>query len=209
MNELEVFSRVMAESMTVKQVAEALNVSDRTVRDNIARLYPGLMKDGATTFLTDAQATAIKQAIERSGRNDLANVRQVTAITTDLEMRQKAAEVMAWLMRDNEALKAKNAELEPKAAFFDQVADSKDAIAMREAAAVLNIPGMGRTNLCKTLREKGVLDSSNVPYRRFQDAGYFRVIETSYTDAYGESHVNTKTLVYQRGLDYIRKVVAS
>lgn len=97
----------------------------------------------------------------------------------------------------------------PKAAFFDQVADSKDAIAMREAAAVLNIPGMGRTNLFKTLREKGVLDTNNVPYRRFQDAGYFRVIETSYIDAYGESHVNTKTLVYQRGLDYIRKVVSA
>jgi anti-repressor protein len=122
-------------------------------------------------------------------------------------------ELMALaLIEASKFLEAKDkqiAELKPKAAFFDQVADSKDAIAMREAAAVLNIPGMGRTNLFKTLREKGVLDSNNVPYRRFQDAGYFRVIETSYTDAYGESHVNTKTLVYQRGLDYIRKVVAS
>lgn len=101
------------------------------------------------------------------------------------------------------------AEMKPKAEFYDQVADSKDALDMRSVAAILNIDGMGRTNLFAALRTKGILDSENKPYRKFQDAGYFRVIETKYTDLFGETHINTKTLVYQRGLEYIRKSIAS
>jgi excisionase family DNA binding protein len=61
--------------MTVKEVAEALNVSDRTVRRHAAEL--GLTEDGKTTLLSDEDATKIKIAVERSGRNDLDNVVQV------------------------------------------------------------------------------------------------------------------------------------
>lgn len=96
--------------------------------------------------------------------------------------------------------------LQPKAAFFDQVADTKDALDMRSASATLNIEGLGRNNLYEFLRSEKVLDSRNLPYRKFQDAGWFRVIETSYVDTYGEVHINLKTLVYQRGLDAIRRM---
>mgnify|MGYP000881688567 CR=1 FL=1 len=95
----------------------------------------------------------------------------------------------------------------PKAEFYDQIVDSKDAIDMRSAAAVLNIPNMGRNNLFAKLRQLGILDSENCPYRRYQDAGLFRVIETKFTDAFGDTHITKKTLVYQKGLDYIRKAV--
>lgn len=107
-------------------------------------------------------------------------------------------------------IKAKDvriAELEPKAAFFDQVADSKDAIQMRDVAAVLNVPDWGRNKIFELLRRLKILDERNVPYRAYQDRGYFRVIEQEYTDAEGETHINLKTLVYQLGVDYIRKIV--
>lgn len=102
---------------------------------------------------------------------------------------------------------AKIKELEPKAAFFDAVADSKDAKDMRNVAAVLNIPGMGRNNIFKILREAKILDNENVPYREYQDRGYFRVILTKYTTPDGEIHTNSKTLVYPKGIEYIRKAV--
>ena len=95
----------------------------------------------------------------------------------------------------------------PKVAFFDQVADSKTALQMRDVAAALNIPGWGRNKIFELLRDKGILDGRNVPYRQFQDAGYFRVIEQSYTDKVGETHISLKTLVYQRGVDYVRKII--
>lgn len=100
---------------------------------------------------------------------------------------------------------AKIAELEPKAAFFDQVADSKTALQMRDAAATLNIPGLGRNNLFQKLRALGILDDKNIPYRQYQDNGYFRVVETQWTDKHGEPQISLKTLVYQKGLEYIRR----
>ena len=66
--------------------------------------------------------------------------------------------------------------LQPKADFFDAVADSKTAIEMSRAAKVLNY-GKGRNTLFKILREEKVLRENNEPYQEFCDRGYFRVIE--------------------------------
>jgi phage antirepressor YoqD-like protein len=106
-----------------------------------------------------------------------------------------------------ENLQKENEEMKPKAAFFDQVADSKDALQMRDVARVLNVPNYGRNTLFEFLRKKGVLDSRNVPYRKYQDQGYFRVIEQKWTDTEGETRISLKTLVYQRGVDFIRKLI--
>lgn len=193
--------------MTVKEVATALNVSERVVQKHAADM--GLTYNGKTTYLDEGSVTAIKNKIAASGRNDLANVREVGLATTDLEMKQKAAEVMAWLITESQRKDARILELEPKAAFFDQVADSKTAIPMRDVAAVLNIKGMGRNKIFEQLRATGVLDDKNVPYRRFQDAGYFRVVERSWSDKDGESHVTLTTLVYQKGVEFIRRQVTA
>jgi anti-repressor protein len=93
----------------------------------------------------------------------------------------------------------------PKVAFFDKVADSGDALSMREAAAVLNMPGWGRNKIFMSLRKAGVLDGRNIPYREYQERGYFRVVERKWTDPEGETHVELTTLVYQRGIDFIRQ----
>lgn len=97
-------------------------------------------------------------------------------------------------------------EMKPKADFFDAVADSKTAISMNEVAKVLNIKGYGRNNLFEFLRENKVLDCRNVPYQRYVDNGWFRVIEQHYQKN-GEPVVTTKTLVYQKGVDGIRKMI--
>jgi phage antirepressor YoqD-like protein len=95
----------------------------------------------------------------------------------------------------------------PKVDFFDQVASSKDAIEMGDVAKVLNIPGIGRNKLFEILRNKKILQNNNVPYQKYCDAGYFRVIEQKYTKPDGSVNINIKTLVYQKGLVYIRKVL--
>lgn len=98
------------------------------------------------------------------------------------------------------------AELTPKAEFFDAVADSKTAISMNEVAKVLAIPGYGRNNLFEFLRQNAVLDKYNVPYQKYVDRGWFRVIEQKYMKN-GEVCISTKTLVYQKGVDGIRKKI--
>lgn len=97
-------------------------------------------------------------------------------------------------------------EMKPKADFFDAVADSKTAISMNDVAKVLGIKGMGRNNLFEFLRNEGILDKFNVPYQRYVDCGWFRVIEQKYMRN-GEPCVSTKTLVYQKGVDAIRKKI--
>ena len=103
------------------------------------------------------------------------------------------------------ALAVENASLKPKAEFFDAVTDSKDAIDMKSVANVLNIPGIGRTNLFKFLRDTKILTPDNRPYQEYIDRGYFRTIEQKYDKGYGEVGINIKTLVFQKGVDFIRK----
>ena len=104
-----------------------------------------------------------------------------------------------------EKLETENRSMLPKAEFFDQVASSKDAIDLGSAAKVLNM-GIGRNKLFETLRNKQILMQNNQPYQKFIDAGYFRIIEQKYVTG-SETRINIKTLVYQRGLDYIRKLI--
>lgn len=101
------------------------------------------------------------------------------------------------------------AEMKPKVEFFDAVADSKTAIAIGEVAKALGIKGIGRNNLFEILRNKGVLMGNNIPYQKYVDAGYFRVIEQKYTKPNGDTEISLKTLVYQKGVEYIRKRVMS
>lgn len=49
--------------------------------------------------------------------------------------------------------------------------------------------------------------SNNIPYQKYIDSGYFRVIEQKYTKPDGTVCINIKTLVYQKGLDFIRKLL--
>jgi anti-repressor protein len=95
-----------------------------------------------------------------------------------------AARALKWADSQLKLKDSRIAELEPEAAFFDQVADSKDAINMRNVAAILNMHGWGRNKIFKLLRKKGILDDRNLPYREYQDRGYFRVIEQQWTDNY-------------------------
>lgn len=98
-------------------------------------------------------------------------------------------------------------QLKPKAEFYDAVAGSKDAIDIGTVAKVLAIRGLGRNKLFEKLREVKVLMTNNQPYQKFIDSGYFRIIEQKYNKPDGSTSINIKTLVYQKGLDFIRKVV--
>lgn len=98
-------------------------------------------------------------------------------------------------------------EMKPKVGFFDQVASSKSAIQMSEVAKVLDYPGYGRNRLFEILRSKKVLMANNIPYQKYVDCGYFRVIEQKYTKPNGEVAINIKTLVYQKGINFIKKLI--
>lgn len=198
--------------MTVREVAEVLGADESTIRRHIKAIRDNSgnvagVEHGKTTYLTEAEVTEIKRRIERSGRNDLASVGQAARATTELERRLLVAQAMQILQEDLASARADLAAAAPKVEFFDAVANSRDAITMRDVAAALNIPGWGRNRIFARLRAFAILDDRNIPYREYQDRGYFRVVERSWSDSKGEAHIALTTLVYQKGVDFIRKIV--
>lgn len=98
-----------------------------------------------------------------------------------------------------------NRLMKPKADFYDTVASTDSLLSMNDTAKILNM-GIGRNRLFKFLRDKNVLMKDNMPYQRYVDAGYFKVVE-SYYMAGDNSVVSKTTYVRQRGVDYIRKLL--
>lgn len=115
----------------------------------------------------------------------------------------------ATLKRREERIKrleAKSEEDAPKVEFFESVAESKDAIEMKAVATTLNYKKVGRNKLFEILRNNKVLQQNNQPYQKYVDYGYFRTIEQKY-EKDGEVCINIKTLIYQKGIDFIRKML--
>lgn len=118
------------------------------------------------------------------------------------------SEALRELADQTEKTEAIQRELEaakPKIEFFDAVTDSKDAIPMDQVAKVLDIPTMGRNKMFQRLRDLGILMQNNIPYQRYVDQGYFRVVESKYTTPKGETKISMKTLVFQKGIEFIRR----
>jgi anti-repressor protein len=98
-------------------------------------------------------------------------------------------------------------EAKPKIDFYDAVIQSNDCVDIGTAAKVLNL-GFGRTTLFERLRKSNVLMANNTPYQKYCDMGWFRVVETKWQDKRGETHISFKTVVFQKGLEGIKKLIA-
>lgn len=182
--------------MTIKEIAETLGKDESTIRKIGKQLFPESFQNGIKTELTEMQTTAIK--LNLGNNSELPK----TTLEKQLLIRQ------AMFLQDEmiNELRAQIADAQPKIEFFDSVTSSKDAIDMKDAAKVLNI-GIGRNTLFQKLRDLGILMENKTPYQTYIDRGYFRVIESRWVTPQGETKISLKTVVYQRGLDYILKAV--
>lgn len=136
--------------------------------------------------LERAKAPAVAPAL------DLSNPKQLLQLLT------QTSETAAGLQATLE-------EQSPKVRFFDAVADASGAQSIAEVAKVL---GTGRTRLFAFLRDSGVLLEDNLPRQRHVDEGHFLVRQRVYTDASGESHTYSRTLVTGKGVVYIQRKLA-
>lgn len=93
--------------------------------------------------------------------NNLRNSQNVISLPQNYE---EALEHLLIQVRENKKLIAENKVLQPKADFYDAVAQSEDTIDVGQVAKVLAIKGYGRNNLFKFLREQNVLMHNNQPY---------------------------------------------
>ena len=191
------------QKMTTKEVADILGVDVKTVQRAALSLDMDVERSGSshTMLFDEAQVTAIKLEIE--------NHSKVNALTpkTNLERQliiQQAMQIQAEMI---EELQNKVSRLEPAANFAYQLCSSKDTIEIGECAKVLN-KNIGRNRLFEFLRNSNVLQSNNIPYQKYIDAGYFRVIESKYLTPNGETKISLKTVVFQKGVAYINKLLS-
>ena len=128
-------------------------------------------------------------------------------IARALIMAQKKIELREKELREKDEL----LELQkPKVEFADHVTDSENAIDMGTFAKYIQKAGidMGRNTLFRWLRGQGILMENNVPYQRYLDLGWFKVVEMVYSTPNNE-YTTPKTLVTGKGqvslVRYIRK----
>lgn len=212
MNEVALFGE---KTVTTKELAEELKIGESTVKRAVEKLRPVLgevNKNNQGGYLfNEKQATLIKQEIQK--HHNLAS-RQIDGVSSDYEMELMTQKVLAYhIQKANEykeraeLAEQKLVEQAPKVDFYDTVTQSKDTLDMRNVAITLNIPNTGRNKIFKILRDRKILDRNNKPYQSYVNKGYFKIVETENTDAQGNTHVNTKTVVFQKGLDFINKVL--
>lgn len=203
MNEVSIESYV-----SVKALAEILNVSEATIKraiEKLRSLLGGLKTNSQGGYLlNEEQATIVKNEIAK--HHNLQS-RQIDSVSTELEENRIIASAIAILQARNEELKRQNEKLLPAAKFAYQLCSSKDTIEIGECAKVLN-KNIGRNRLFEFLRNSNVLQSNNIPYQKYIDAGYFRVIESKYVTSNGETKISLKTVVFQKGVAYINKLLS-
>ena len=168
-------------------------------------------RDINTYQFTKKQAIAVGARLNNTMLMKVINrLEELESQKPQFQIPQTLSQALLLASRQAETIEQQNQlllEQKPKVEFYEAVTGSTDTIDIGSAAKVLNIKGIGRNTLFEILREKGILDARNRPYQSVCDRGYFRVIESTYTKPDGSTHINLKTVVYQKGLDYIRKVL--
>ena len=176
-----------------------------------------LTEDGLYEVLMQSRKPIAKQ-FKKKVKEILKSIRKHGMYATDellnnpdliIKMATKLKEERELNRRLQEENEEKNKLIEkqkPKAEFYDEVIDSTTVIGMKEAADILNVKGYGRNNLLKFLRENGILNRKNEPYRKYIDQGLFEIKESKYI-VDNEVKIKPTTYVTQKGLDYIRKIL--
>lgn len=155
-----------SETMTIKQVSEALNCSRDTIEYTIKKIMPEKMQQGKTTILNEVEVTAIKIELDKSS-----NFRNVSEVNTDLEMLLLSKKVDQW--KDNKivTLQAKNQQLESTVKML--VHDCNKTYTTTEIAKELHLKSAQELN--DKLQEMGVqykLNKTWVLTSKYSDKDY-------------------------------------
>lgn len=198
-------------------VANAIKVEFEGCKFN---LYPLKTSGGAQnfTFITESQlyfilmrskSTKVKPFRQWVTNEVLPSIRKTGSYNlaqSQFKIPQTYAEALleaGRLALENEKLIAQAKENEPKVKAFNELMQSKDALDFLTFSKII---GIGRTKLFAKLRELNVLRADNTPYQKYVDSGYFRVIESSYTQN-DTTRIYTKTMILPKGQKYITNKV--
>lgn len=190
---------LIAQNWTVKNMfTESEYISDR------GRKYPEYLmnRDGFSLLVMgftgkDALEWKLKYIEAFNKMEDALKKQLEKALPTTYK---EALQQLLEQVEQNELLLAENERLEPLAKFAEHVTESSNAIDIGDFSKVVKneVIDIGRNRLFKWLRDKKILMSDNVPYQRYIDNEWFKVIETTKETSYGIKCF-TKTLITGKG----------
>ena len=167
---------------------------------NLYKLIFQSRKEEAQQFV-DWVTEVILPQIRKYGRYDLKSI---------TESNETA---MAFLDSYNEfqtriaILERNEQETKEARTYVKRVLDSNVLKDLYDVPAILNIPGIGITEVLKVLRDNSVIDESNMPYQEYVDKGWFRVDTHSYQDKTAGTVIHKRVFCYKIAINQIRKML--
>lgn len=79
---------------------------------------------------------------------------------------------------------------------YDTISEKNKTYTMNEVSKMIDYVNMGRNKLFEFLRQKKILMSNNLPFQKYVDAGWFKVITNTYNDI-----PITQTVVFLKGIE--------
>lgn len=130
---------------------------------------------------------------------------------TSIRLMQNYVSVLGDLTlaeKENTKLREKNEAMLHKVKFYDAIVGSDNPFDMKQVADRLSVTGFNGETLINFLREQNVITEDNRPYQHYVDDGYFKLIEIRWTDFNSAiTFISTKTMILQRGVEFIDKLV--
>ena len=167
---------------------------------NLYKLIFQSRKEEAQQFV-DWVTEVILPQIRKYGRYDLKSI---------TESNETA---MAFLDSYNEfqtriaILERNEQETKEARTYVKRALDSNVLKDLYDVPAILNIPGIGITEVLKVLRDNSVIDESNMPYQEYVDKGWFRVDTHSYVDKTAGTVIHKRVFCYKVTINQIRKML--
>lgn len=149
-----------------------------------------------------------KTPIERIFQYSTNQLETAKAVAAMLELEEKKHQeaIAAEQNIRNSVYNALNEIKQDYVGLYSTFIDNSSWSDMREVSAKLNIKGFGRNKIFQLLRDKGILDKSNIPYRKYIDNGYFKLSDAVRTTKNGKMRFN-KLMVSNAGKVFIEKLL--
>lgn len=208
----------LADVCRVLEIKNTTQVSQRLDDDEVAMLDIGLNNGALANFVNESGLYTVilrsdkpqaKQFRKWVTSEVLPSIRKHGAYMTDNVIEEALTnpdfliQLATNLKEEKLARQQAEQQLEeqkPLIDFANHVSSSSDAIDIGEFAKMVKNENIdiGRNRLFTWLRNNRYLMDNNVPYQRYIDNKYFKVIETEKTTAYG-TKLFSKTLITGKG----------
>lgn len=194
---------------SVKEIAENIGTSYDIINNAVKRVFPEVVKNGKKTMLSKIQVTELIEELKSHTKTTeqltFETGSKVAKVYTELTPALKIKKAMELMQEGYEEelsiLRAKNAEMQPKAEVYDRISDGTGCFSMNQTAKALKLP-YGNIKLYEKLRSMEILNADNSPKQEQINSGHFKVVVKFINDKVGSKPV---TLTTAKGLTYLAR----